>query len=348
MASRYWVGGTADWDTTAGSKWALTSGGAGGQAVPTAADNVFFDANSGSVTCTITGSQTCLNLDCTGFIGTFTGTSTPVLTISGNMVLSGGMIGASTPTYVFNSTTTGNTLNTFGRILGSITFNGVGGEWSLLDAITLLSASTLNVASGNFNANNFNVTTGRFASNSGSTRTVTMGSGLWTLLGVSAVWDVISTGLTFNKNTANITLTSTAASSRTFTGGGLTYNNLNIGGSTGVSSTQIIDSNTFGTISSTKTVAYTIRFTSGTTTTVANWTAVGSAGNIITIASSTAATHTLTKTGGGTILTDYMSISNSTATPASTWYATNSTDGGGNSGWTFGSVPSPNFFFMFL
>ena len=27
---RYWVGGTADWDGTAGTKWAYTSGGVGG------------------------------------------------------------------------------------------------------------------------------------------------------------------------------------------------------------------------------------------------------------------------------------------------------------------------------
>ena len=43
MAARYWVGGTANWDATAGTKWALTSGGAGGQAVPTSADDVFID-----------------------------------------------------------------------------------------------------------------------------------------------------------------------------------------------------------------------------------------------------------------------------------------------------------------
>jgi hypothetical protein len=29
MANRYWVGGTATWDATAGTKWATTSGGAG-------------------------------------------------------------------------------------------------------------------------------------------------------------------------------------------------------------------------------------------------------------------------------------------------------------------------------
>jgi hypothetical protein len=43
MAARYWVGGTDNWDGTAGSKWATTSGGAGGAAVPVAADDVFID-----------------------------------------------------------------------------------------------------------------------------------------------------------------------------------------------------------------------------------------------------------------------------------------------------------------
>jgi hypothetical protein len=44
MADRYWVGGTASWDGTAGAKWASTSGGVGGSSVPTASDNVFIDS----------------------------------------------------------------------------------------------------------------------------------------------------------------------------------------------------------------------------------------------------------------------------------------------------------------
>ena len=73
MASRYWVGGTAAWDGTAGTKWALTSGGAGGQAVPTSADDVFFDAASGAVTVTVGATGNCNTLTFTGFTGTFTG-----------------------------------------------------------------------------------------------------------------------------------------------------------------------------------------------------------------------------------------------------------------------------------
>jgi len=71
MANRYWVGGTDEWDATAGSKWALTSGGAGGQAVPTSSDTVFFDANSGANTVTIgAGTAICSTLTMTGFTGT--------------------------------------------------------------------------------------------------------------------------------------------------------------------------------------------------------------------------------------------------------------------------------------
>jgi hypothetical protein len=71
MANRYWVGGTATWDATALLKWSTTSGGIGGSAVPTSADTVFFDANSGANTVTIgAGTAICSTLTMTGFTGT--------------------------------------------------------------------------------------------------------------------------------------------------------------------------------------------------------------------------------------------------------------------------------------
>lgn len=63
-------GGTLDWDATAGTKWSTTSGGVGGEAVPTTSDDVFFDARDGAVTVTIAAHVNCKNLDCTGFTGT--------------------------------------------------------------------------------------------------------------------------------------------------------------------------------------------------------------------------------------------------------------------------------------
>ena len=75
MADRYWVGGTETWNSTAGTKWAATSGGAGGESVPTIADDVFFDANStGTVTISLGGGGTVAkSINCTGFVGTITG-----------------------------------------------------------------------------------------------------------------------------------------------------------------------------------------------------------------------------------------------------------------------------------
>ena len=46
MADRYWILGTGTWDSTSTTNWSTSSGGAGGASVPTASDNVFFDANS--------------------------------------------------------------------------------------------------------------------------------------------------------------------------------------------------------------------------------------------------------------------------------------------------------------
>lgn len=48
MAARFWVGGTGTWSASNTTNWAATSGGAGGQSVPSAADTVTFDANSGT------------------------------------------------------------------------------------------------------------------------------------------------------------------------------------------------------------------------------------------------------------------------------------------------------------
>ncbi len=90
MGNRFWVGGTDTWDGNAYNHWSLTSGGAGGEAVPTNADDVFLDAASGAVTVTVGSSVACKSLTCTGFTGTLTGTD-KTITVSGNITLVAGM-----------------------------------------------------------------------------------------------------------------------------------------------------------------------------------------------------------------------------------------------------------------
>lgn len=156
MANRYWVGGTANWDTTAGTKWALTSGGAGGEAVPTTSDDVFFDAASGAVTVSLPGLTYCQNLTFTGFTGTIA--STGVLSIYGSFVGASGMSWTMTGTLIF----TGDGATT-------LTSNGVAftstqlkfsnqTSFTLLDDFTFKGETLSLSASSVFNANGKTVT----------------------------------------------------------------------------------------------------------------------------------------------------------------------------------------------
>lgn len=94
MANRYWVGGNANWDGTAGTKWATTSGGAGGSAVPTSADDVFLDngAGTGNVTLASGYAAVCKSITCTGYVGTLASANTTgSLSVSGAITFVAGM-----------------------------------------------------------------------------------------------------------------------------------------------------------------------------------------------------------------------------------------------------------------
>jgi hypothetical protein len=291
------------------------------------------------------------NINFTGFAGTL---GNFPRTIYGNWTnpASGITYTAGTQATTFAATSGTQTITTNGANIDvPFTFNGAGGTVQLAGALTLGSLRALTLTRGTFDAANNNVTVGSFLSSNSNVRTLNMGSGTWTLSGTSTVWNLgTSTNMTLNPSTSTIVLSDTSATARTFQGGSLTYNNLTIGGTTGTSTFTIQNSNTFNTLSSTKTVAHTIQFQASTTNTFTTFNINGTAGNVVTIGSSSAASHTLAKAGGGTVTADYLSISRSTATPTLTWLATNSTDGGNNSGWYFGAFPAPstgNFFLLF-
>lgn len=54
MATRYWVGGSGTWNNVTTTNWSATSGGAGGASVPTANDDVIFNAASAGVSYVVT------------------------------------------------------------------------------------------------------------------------------------------------------------------------------------------------------------------------------------------------------------------------------------------------------
>lgn len=193
-----------------------------------------------------------------------------------------------------------------------------------------------------FSANNNSPTIDQFFANGTGVRTLNLGSGTFIITSsVVTGWNIsTTTNLTFNAGTSTIKFTQTGSGENDFLGGSLTYNNLWFarGASTGIN--KITGSNTFNNLKDTGTVAHQFQFTAGTTTTVASWNIMGNAGNLITITSDTTATHSLVKTGGGTISTDFLNIQHSVATPGTTWYAgANSVNNQGvataGSGWIF-------------
>jgi hypothetical protein len=329
----YWnLSGTQNWSSTG---WATTAGGSPALAnFPLAQDTATF---------TNTGSAGTVTVDAAWLVGALdTGGRTTAMTIAasglnvlGNVSFIAG-ITWSTGSISLIGTTSGatQTVTSNGATVGTGLQVFTSGTVQLADAFS--STGALTSTSGTFNANNFAVTVSQFTSIGNRTRTVTMGSGLWTITGSSDMWWVTNTGLTLNKNTANILLTNTSTSSRNFTGGGFEYNKLTIGGATGVSTLTFSGNNTFSEMASTKTVAHTIRFTSGSTTTTALWNITGTPGNVVTIGATTTSPATLVSTSGNVVSTDYMSISYSTALPINAWFAgTNSTNGGNNTNWYF-------------
>lgn len=227
---------------------------------------------------------------------------------------------------------------------GGMTIQMVGGTMTLQDSLNINNIGVFTLSNGTFNANGFNVTARRVSISGTATRALTMGSGTWILISASAevVWIATTvTGLTFTSTGSTILISDTGAGvNKSFIGGGLTYNNLTVSNlSTGMM--DFTGSNTFAifTINAPRTV----RFTAGTTTTVSSFVAMGASGNVITISSITAATHTLSD-ASGINSADWLNLTNSIAGGGATWYAgANSVDNGGNSGWIFAAGPGTTF-----
>lgn len=353
MASRYWVGGTTTWNGTAGTKWATTSGGAGGAAVPTSSDDVFFDGNSGASTVTIaTVDAPCLSINFTGFTGTFAGSTTQLQPV-GSITLGSGMTW--TFSGVLNWNGTGSSTLTSNGITTTCTLTISGtGTMTFQDDFTNTSSAGLAHNSGTIDANNKNVNIVSYDASPAGTKTLTMGSGTWTLSGTGTVWNA-SNLTTLNANTSVIKLTDTSASTCVFAGSGKTYSTLWLARGTSSGINTISGSNIFAILKDTGTVAHTTRFAAGTTQTISTasgWQISGNSGQLITINSTTTGTHTLS-CASGNVSADYLNIQHSIAQGGASWYAgANSTDNQAvataGSGWIFTAPPGGSVNARFL
>ena len=126
-ANVYWVGGTDNWDATAGSKWSTSSGGSGGAAVPGASDTAIFDQTN--TVCTITINTTVAQVTLTkGTLHTDGASDNSGLTHSWG---------------IFSSSNANTRTLTLGN--SQITITGTGSAWTISSGTCNVSTNTANI-----------------------------------------------------------------------------------------------------------------------------------------------------------------------------------------------------------
>jgi hypothetical protein len=328
--TRYKVGGTGNYSST--GIWSTTSGGGSGASVPLCHDTIVFDSNSFSA-----GGQT-LTLDLPRVPGLdFTNvTNSPAVSISaatitfGSVTLKSGMTQSGSSTLDFASRGSV-TLTTNGVSMATVPNMQycIGGTLTLGSAVTVTGTSQFQHTYGTLSLDGYNLTiAGRYSQSSGVT--LTFGSGTFENNTTNASPYVGSSGATINAGTGTLKFSGNSGSAQTIQGlSNKSYPTLWIA-QTGAGTLDI--SHTGMTASQlTVDAGRTVRFVAGQTFTAASY----SFGSGCTITSITGATHTLVKSGGGTVSAPSATVSWSIASPASTFYAPGGTDGGNNTNWTF-------------
>ncbi len=304
-----------------------------------------------------TSSATCNNLTVTGVGASdvFQIRNSGSWTINGALTLTGSSAGTplamTTQTAGTTATCTVKGTTTFDKCTftdWNLTLNGASASCTLSEDLTLggNGATTLTVTQGVFNDNNKNVAVKLFAASNTNTRTITKGTGLWTLTGTGTVWNTATTtGLTFtDAGTTKITDEATAAGC-TFSGGGLSYNTLWFARGANTESNTLVGNNSFVTLKDDGSEAHSLLFTAASTTSANNFEISGTSGKLITLNSTSTDTFNLIATED-IQSRDYLNIQHSVATPLNHWYAgansvDNQADETAGSGWLFTIPPNP-------
>jgi hypothetical protein len=325
LTARYWVGGAGTWDASTTTNWSTSPGGSGGASVPIYTTDVFFDANSGSGTVTVS-SAISSNLNFSGYTGTFAGTGE--LNVYGSLVLpNSGFTFSNTLNFVANTSAFSRVIQTNGTSLSNpIIFNaGITGgapNYLLLDDLT--TSNIITISSGFVNLNNENVTANSIISSGTNFKRLLMSNS--NVILTSNVGGVIYNGTTLPvTSTPNTTINiagNTGAAAVTFAGntsqsyGTLLFSNTTSSGTIAITGTTLYFSNIASLRSGS---SYTLNLPASTTTNIANFYVSGSSGFPVTVGGSGAvATVNLDTAANGSIVADWLIMTNFTGTPYTT------------------------------
>jgi hypothetical protein len=302
----------------------------------TEAQSISFNFINGSYSLSFlnVASYSAKSVDFTGFTGTWAAHNAAA-TLYGSLTLSTGMtFTASGGAMTFGASSGTQTITTSGKTYDQAITINCGGTVRLIDAVLMGTSRAFTHTAGTLDLNGKTLTVGTTYTTAAGTKVLTFNGGTLVCPAVTttAFNNAAPTGFSTVAGTGTGTISMTGATAKSFVGGGSTFNcTLS---NDGAGALTITGGNTFTTLAN-GVQPTTFSFTAATTTTVTNFNLNGVSGSLVTINSATAATHTLSK-ASGTILAQYLSITNSIATGGATWYAVNSTNGGGNTGWVFG------------
>lgn len=351
----YWVGGSGNYSDAASHCASSTGGAPALSNYPLPQDRLIVDANS----FTSAGQTLTMDAPRIGAQDWSAVTNNPTLNFPSNFNIYGNVdIPAINFPDTGGVTMTGTGVGTFANQSGtidvnlhltavhlnakgfptSISVNAPGGTVRLQSHFQ--NAGLLTLTAGTLTANNYDVQCTFFRGTGTATRVLNLGSGTWTCTSNGTLWDVSSTGMTLNAGTSTIRFYSASSPSRTFNGGGLTYYNFIDTYHDGLDNSGapliITGANTFNEFRvDSQSVARSVTFPAGVTNTFASFIADGRVGALCTLQSSSPGSPATLSQASGTVTMDRMIIKDITATGGATWNATNSTNGGGNTGINF-------------
>lgn len=333
-----------------GANWSTTSASGLDSNTPTAADDCIMELLSGAGT--LNSGFVCRSLNINSGVGGYNNTITHTAGVTANigdatagagsiaLDFSGGggsfayTLGSTTTSAIsfISTSTTQQTVKTGGKTLGNVTFNAASnGSWILGDGLTADDVNaTFNFSKGTLDTNSQALTLGQFSSQSGSTRSLTLGT---STISINSAWSMTSGGLTFSGASSTINFT---ANGGTFAGAGQTYGTVNFTGGSQI----ITGANNYTTLSITGNVSKTRTTTiSATQTVTGTFTVQGnSVVNRMHMASSVLGTPQTIS--AATIVTKWTDFRDIAAAGAANWDLTaqvtdSSGDCGGNTGITF-------------
>ena len=328
---RYWVVGGVDTNVNTSGNWAASSGGAGGETVPTSADDVYLDGNSGAGNVTINTTFSCKTFICTGFTGTVNGDSN--LDVYGNITLVAGMTwghsGARIRTLAASTVTcAGHTLN------NDFYHRGAGKTVTLQDAMNLGTTKNFVQDRGHVDTNGQTVTCNNWTSNPGASSNLTLGA---SIINIRTNFTVGTTVVSLDAGTSTIKLgTDTVVSSILNLDVGFTFYNIEYVKDGGT--LNITDSFTCNEFKCSGADTPTVVVTAGKTITVTSLDINGISGKLTTLESSSGGSAWNLVDSSGTNTFSYVSFQDCAASGGATFDASDGTnvDVSGNSGINFG------------